>query len=144
MWPRGLTCNEAFPNYYQERPKVDRLVYIKASDPIAALSSGQVDIASIEPEMRPLLEQRGMAVIADKAGWGKKLMINHRIFPFQDRSFRQALAYAISQEELIQKAHRGRGRPASYGLLSADHDHYNPDTPKYPHDPVKARQLLES
>lgn len=141
---KGTYLYEAFPDYYQGRPKVDRLVYIKASDPIAALSSGEADLASIEPEMKPVLEQRGMTVIADKAGWVKKLMINHRIFPFQDRRFRQALAHAISQEELIQKAHRGRGRPASYGLLSADHDYYNPDTPKYPHDLAKARQLIES
>lgn len=141
---KGTYLYEAFPEYYQGRPKVDRLVYIKAGDPIAALTAGQADLASIEPEMRPLLEQRGMTVIADKAGWVKKLMINHRIPPFEDRRFRQALAYAISQDEIIQKAHRGRGRPASYGLLSADHDHYNPDTPKYPHDPAKARQILES
>lgn len=141
---KGTYLYEAFPEYYQGRPKVDRLVYIKAGDPIAALSSGQADLASIEPEMRPLLEQRGMTVIADKAGWVKKLMINHRIPPFDDRRFRQALAYAISQEEIIQKAHRGRGRPASYGLLSADHDYYNPNTPNYPHDPGMARRILDS
>lgn len=141
---KGTYLYEAFPEYYQGRPKVDRLVYVKAADPIAALSSGQADLASIEPEMRPLLEQRGMTIIADKAGWVKKLMINHRISPFDDRRFRQALAYAISQEEIIQKAHRGRGRPASYGLLSTDHDYYNPDTPKYPYDPAKARQILDS
>lgn len=141
---KGTYLYEAFSDYYQGRPKVDRLVYIKASDPLAALLSGQADLASVQPEMRPLLEDRGMTVIADKAGWVKKLMINHRLPPFQDRRFRQALAHAISQEEIIQKAHRGRGRPASYGLLSVDHDYYNPSTPKYPHDPVKARQILES
>ncbi len=141
---KGTYLYEAFHWYYQGRPKVERLVYVKAADPIAALCSGQADLASIEPEMRPLLEQRGMKVIEDKAGWVKKLMINHRMAPFDDRRFRQALAHAISQEEIIQKAHRGRGRPASYGLLSADHDLYNPATPKYAHDPGRARQILES
>jgi len=141
---KGTYLYVAFPEYYLGRPKVERLIYVRALDPLAALLSGQAHLANIEPEMRPLLESRGMTVIADRAGWVKKLMINHRMFPLNDRRFREALAYAISQEEIIEKAHRGRGRAASYGLLSVDHDDYNPNTPRYPHDPSRSRQILES
>jgi len=141
---KGTYLYVAFPEYYQGRPKVDRLIYVKAADPVAALLSGQANLANIQPEMRPLLEERGMTVIGDKAGWVKKLMINHRVSPLSHKRFRQALAHAISQEEILQKAHRGRGRPASYGLLSVDHDDYNPKTPGYAHDPSRARQILES
>jgi peptide/nickel transport system substrate-binding protein len=61
-----------------------------------------------------------------------------------DKRFRKALAYAINQQEIIDKAHRGFGTPASFGLLSPDHPFYNPETPSYPHDPEKARKILTS
>jgi peptide/nickel transport system substrate-binding protein len=77
-------------------------------------------------------------------GWNKKLMINHKKPPFNDKRFRQALAYAINQQEIIDKAHRGFGSPASFGLLSPDHEFYNPNTPTYVHNPSNARRILES
>jgi peptide/nickel transport system substrate-binding protein len=83
-----------------------------------------------------------MTVIQDERGWVKKLMINHKKPPFDDRRFRQALAYAINRQEIIERSQRGFGTPASYGLLSLDHEMYNPDTPVYAHDPEKARALI--
>ncbi|MFH1243340.1 MAG: ABC transporter substrate-binding protein [Pseudomonadota bacterium] len=85
-----------------------------------------------------------MVILTDKHGWNKKLMINHKKAPFNDRRFRQALAYAIDRQEIIDKAHRGLGAPASYGLLSRDHEWYNPDTPDYPLDPQKAQEIIAS
>lgn len=70
-------------------------------------------------------------------------MINHRKAPFSDKRFRHALAFAIDQQEIIDKSHRGFGTPASYGLLSIDPDMYNPDTLDYRFNPEKARSLIE-
>jgi peptide/nickel transport system substrate-binding protein len=85
-----------------------------------------------------------MILIKNARGWNKKLMINHKKPPFNDKQFRKTLAYAINQQEIIDKAHRGFGSPASFGLLSPDHEFYNQETPTYVPDPVKARQILES
>jgi peptide/nickel transport system substrate-binding protein len=90
------------------------------------------------------LKQKGMVVIVNARGWNKKLMINHKKPPFNNKLFRHALAYAINQQEIIDKAHRGFGSPASYGLLSPDHEFYNPNTPIYTPDPAKTREILES
>lgn len=141
---RGSYLYEAFADYYQGRPKADRLIYLRAGQPLVALTSGQADLANIRPEMAEQLSQRGFEVIANERGWNKKLMINHQRAPFDQRQFRQALAYAIDRQEIIDRAHRGFGSPASRGLLSVDHPLYNPDTPDYPTNPAKARQLLES
>lgn len=135
---------EAFDGYYQGRPKADRLIYVRSGKGMVALLSGQVDLANIQPEMAEPLKKKGMKVISGQRGWNKKLMINHRKPPFNNKTFRHALAYAINQQELINKAHRGLGTPASYGLLSIDHEMYNPNTPTYPYNQAKARQLLES
>jgi peptide/nickel transport system substrate-binding protein len=141
---QGSYLFEAFADYYQGRPKVDRLIYIKAGKPLVSLSTGQVDLANIRPEMADALKKKGLVVLKDEKGWNKKLMINHKKFPFDQKAFRQALAYAINQQEIIDKAHHGFASPASYGLLTVDHEMYNPDTPTYPFNPAKARELIES
>jgi peptide/nickel transport system substrate-binding protein len=141
---KGTYLYEAFEEYYQGRPKADRLIYIKAGKPLMTLSAGKVDLANIKPDMARPLEKKGMVIIKNPRGWNKKLMINHKKPPFNDKRFRQALAHAINQQEIIDKAHRGFGSPASLGLLSPDHEFYNSNTPTYAPDPAKARQILKS
>ncbi len=141
---QGTYLYEAFDRYYQGRPKADRLIYLRAGKALVALATGEADLANIQPEMAEPLKSKGLVVIENERGWNKKLMINHRKAPFDRTAFRQALAHAIDRREIIEKAHRGFAAPASYGLLSTDHDMYNPETPDYPHDPDKARELIES
>ena len=141
---KGTYLYKAFEEYYQGVPKAERLIYIKAGKPLMTLSTGKVDLANIKPDMARPLEKKGLVIIKNPRGWNKKLMINHKKPPFNDKRFRQALAHAINQQEIIDKAHRGFGSPASFGLLSPDHGFYNPNTPTYAPDPAKARQILES
>jgi peptide/nickel transport system substrate-binding protein len=141
---QGTYLYEAFDDYYQGRPKVDRIIYIRAGQPLVSLSNGQVDLSNIQSDMAEHLRQKGLVIIKDERGWNKKLMINHKKTPFSDKRFRHALAFAIDQQEIIDKSHRGFGAPASYGLLSIDHDMYNPDTPTYEYNPEKVRSLMEA
>ena len=141
---KGNYLYEAFDDYYQGRPKADRLIYVKAGKPLITLSTGKVDLANIKPDMVKPLEKKGMIILKNARGWNKKLMINHKKKPFSDKRFRQALAHAINQQEIIDKAHRGFGSPASFGLLSPDHEFYNPSTPTYAPDPAEAGQILGS
>ncbi len=141
---KGTYLYEAFPDYYQGRPRVDRLIYVRSGKPLVSLATGEVDLASIQPDMAEPLKAKGMVIIKDERGWNKKLMINHRNPPFNDKRFRQALAHMIHQQEIIDKSHRGFATPASYGLLSIDHEMYDPQTPSYPFSRDKARQLIES
>jgi peptide/nickel transport system substrate-binding protein len=141
---KGTYLYEAFNQYYQGGPKADRLIYVRSGKPLVSLSTGQVDLANIKPDMADLLKRKGMVIIKDERGWNKKLMINHTKPPFNDKRFRQALGNAINQQEIIEKSQRGFAAPASYGLLSIDHEMYNPGTPAYPYDPEKARTLIES
>jgi peptide/nickel transport system substrate-binding protein len=141
---KGTYLYEAFPEYYQGRPKADRLIYVRSGKPLVSLVNGEVDLANIKPDMAHPLKMKGMVIIKDERGWNKKLMINHKKPPFNDKRFRMALAYAINQKEIIEKSHRGFAASASYGLLSIDHEMYNPGTPIYVYDPEKAVNLIES
>ena len=141
---KGTYLYEAFDEYYQGMPKTSRLIYMKAGKPLIALASGKADLANIKPDMAETLRKKGLVILKNARGWNKKLMINHRIEPFNDKRFRRALAHAIDRQEIIDKAHRGFGSPASFGLISPDHEYYNPETPDYGHDTAKARAILES
>jgi len=141
---QGSYLFEAFDDYYLGRPLAKRVIYIRTGKPLASLSTGQIDVSNIQPDMAEPLQKKGLTIISDSYGWNKKLMINHRKAPLNDKRFRQALAWAIDRQELIDKAHRGFGAPASLGLLPTDHPMYNPATPAYPHSTAKAREILES
>ena len=141
---QGTYLYEAFDNYYQGKPKADRLIYVRSGKALVSLATGQVDLANIQPEMAPPLTKIGLKIIEDEHGWNKKLMINHTKYPFDQKTFRQALAFGIDRQEIIDKAHRGFATPASYGLLTIDHSMYNPATPDYPYNPAKACTLIES
>ena len=140
---QGTYLFESFKSYYQGTPKADRVIYIRSAQPLISLSNGQADLSNIQADMAEPLKQKGFLIIKDERGWNKKLMINHHKMPFSDKRFRHALAFAISQQEIIDKSQRGFGVPASYGLLSIDHNMYNPDTPVYTFNPEKACLLIE-
>ncbi len=139
---RGTYLFEAFEDYHLGSPKVRRLIYLHSGNPLASLSTGQADLAAVRPEMVERLRRDGVCVIEDERAWVRKLMINHKRFPFSDRRFRQALVHAIDRAELIAKSQRGHASQASLGLLSADHPFHNPATPDYRHDPARALELL--
>ncbi|MGP8337065.1 MAG: ABC transporter substrate-binding protein [Methanosarcinaceae archaeon] len=140
----GTYNYEAFDEYYLGKPFIDSLIFVKNGDTQMALQHGEVDFAAITPEMVETFREDGFIVIAGPHYWNKKLMINHNREPFDNIVFRQALAYAINQDEFVDKSLRGHGKAASYGLISSDSQWAGPDVPDYPYDPDKAKELITS
>jgi peptide/nickel transport system substrate-binding protein len=60
----------------------------------------------------------------------------------RDVRVRQAVAFAIDRDRLIQVLLHGLARPAT-GLLPPDHWAYEADVAAYPHDPARAASLLD-
>jgi peptide/nickel transport system substrate-binding protein len=60
---------------------------------------------------------------------------------FADRRVRQALTHAINKQEIIDGVLRGLGQEA-YGPYKPGTWYYNPDVPKFPYDPEKAKAML--
>jgi peptide/nickel transport system substrate-binding protein len=140
----GTYHYEAFNEYHLGKPNIDRLIYVKAGDPQMALQHGEVDFAPIKSEMADTLTEEGFVVIAGPHYWNKNLMINHNKEPLDNIMFRQALAYAIDQDEFVDKSLRGYGKTASYGLISSESQWANPDVLDYPYDPDKAKEMISS
>jgi peptide/nickel transport system substrate-binding protein len=142
---QGTYLFEANENYYQGSPKVKRIRFVKVSDEMAAaaLKKGDVDAAVVQGEMVDELEHDGFTVIEGSHDSNVKLMINHKKEPLSDVRFRQALAYAINRQALVDTAIRGFGLPGSPGLYASDNEWYNPDQEQYAYDPARTAALLE-
>jgi peptide/nickel transport system substrate-binding protein len=62
---------------------------------------------------------------------------------FRETKFRQAIAFAIDRDAIIKTVFSGRSEP-EYGFVTRGNKKwFNPNTPKYPHDPAKALELLK-
>ena len=60
---------------------------------------------------------------------------------FADRRVRQALTHAINKKEIIEGVLMGLGEEAT-GPYKPGTWYYNPNVPKFPYDPAKAKALL--
>ena len=141
----GTYLYEAYDDYYLGRPEIDTIKFVKVSEEMlpAALKEGSVDAGSIPPEVVEDITASGLTVVRAPYGWNAKLMMNHTTEPLSSRQFRQALAYAIDREELVQITQRGHALAGSPGIMPPDSEWYNPDIVKYDHDPARAQQLLQ-
>jgi len=142
---QGTYLYEANEDYYQGSPTVQELRFVKVSEEMAAasLKKGDVDAAAVQGEMVQGLEDSGFNVIEGAHDWNAKLMMNHQEEPLSDVRLRQALAYAIDRQALVNTALRGFGLPGSPGLYASDNQWYNPDQEQYAYNPSRAEALLE-
>ena len=142
---QGSYLYEAFEDYYQGKPVVDRLIFVKTGTEMinAALTQEEVQAASIKAEMVDALESEGFVIVPSSYNWNAKLTINHQKEPMNQKEFRQALAYAIDRQALVDVTQRGHGIPGSPCILPPDNRWYNPDIEQYDYNPDKAQQLIE-
>src|SRR5271157_1539077 len=71
------------------------------------------------------------------------LAFNLRDPTLQDVRVRQAISYAIDRRPLLEYIWRGFAQPAR-SVLPPQSWAYDPDVATYPHDPEKARQMLDA
>lgn len=141
---QGTYLYEANADYYWGKPRVERLQFIKIGPQVAvsALHRKQVQVAEIPPELVEEAKRQGLVVLSGSHDWVAKLMINHRKEPLNNAVLRQALAYAIDRQALVDTCLRGHGLPGSPGLLPPDSTWYEAPAEQYPYDPEKAEELL--
>jgi len=142
----GTYLYKAYADYYLGKPSVDEIKFVKISAEMipAALKEGSVSAGDIPPEVVSEMEKAGLTMITAPYAWNAKMMINHQKEPLSSKQFRQALAYAIDRESLVQITQRSHALAGSPGMMPSTSDWHNPDTPQYEYDPAKAKQLLEA
>ncbi len=145
-WDRGSqVILEANP-YARTKPKIQRVILRYIQEPAVlrtALESGEIDIAEgLTPEaLRALAANPRFKVLRAETLRLQYLGMNMKAgSPFANPKVREAVRYAVNQDELIQGLLQGNALKIQTfipkGLLG-----HNPALP-YTYDPARARKLL--
>lgn len=137
---------EANPDYWGGAPQIDGVEYSFISEPstaLAALNSGEIHWTdNIPPQQVEELE--GSDVIELELSpsndyWYMAMNINEE--PWDDVRVRQAIAYAIDRESIIQAVSYGTAEENQLAI-PADSVWYS-EYDRYSHDPEEAQRLLD-
>ncbi len=139
---------ERNPEYWATPAKLERVefkVIPDATTRALELRKGSADIAlnSLVADTVVALERdRELTVTKSDGTIYAYLAMNLRDPILKDVRVRRAIAYAINVEPIIHYLLRDQARPA-YSILPPQHWAYDGDVAKYPHDPARARQILD-
>lgn len=141
---------EANPNYFEHRPKIDKIVFHVISDPMSRflmLKSGEIDIDSLEPmQVERQLGgdfQKKFDVIEMASHSYTYLGFNLRLKKFKDPRVREALSLAIDRDELIGILFLGHGRVCTGPFLPGSKG-FNEKVKAPTLDIARAKALLKS
>lgn len=139
---------ERNPNYWGTPAKIPRIRFIVVPDATTRAlelrkGSADAEINALTPDTVVAL-QRDPNLTTERAPGTiyQYLAMNLRDPVLKDVRVRQAIAYAINREPLIQYLWRDQVRPAD-SILPPQSWAYNGDVQHYPYNPAKARQLLD-
>lgn len=145
--PQEELVLSARDDYWGEGPYLDELRFIwldPGKTQFDALESGDVDLAVIRDQ-----KTVDDTYEADYPGYmelnnlGNMLLLNEEDGrPGEDPRVREAIAYAIDPEVNYERAYDGAGNP-SKSVFSDLSDWHAEDVDPVPHDPEKAKELLE-
>ncbi|MCD1295426.1 diguanylate phosphodiesterase [Methanocella sp. CWC-04] len=131
-------------NFWGPTPRVKNIEFVPVSDSLVSFQQNEIDFTGLSPDTIDMFKSDpGVYVFQQPAIWGYELSFNeNKNSILKDKAVRQAFAYAIDRDELVEKVGRGAGKPGSMGILPQDHIWYNENIPQYEHDANKAKQVL--
>ncbi len=146
----GSYLFEANKDFFLGEPVVKRLEFVPAKDELLALRRGELSIgstgledalpdAAVEP-----FSKAPYGKLDAPGEWTRALHFNlEKGFPYDKRSYRQAVAYAIDRQDLVKRVLLGRGEVGSTGALAPSNRYTAKDLPTYDHDLARAGRLLD-
>lgn len=138
----------ANPAYFRGRPLVEELVYLlvpqaqqvvalqqRASDAVLATEYDVAETFGKGPAYRALATPPCSIM---------RLVFNVERPPFDRAEFRQAIAYGLDRRQIGERVVHGDVVVGSAGVVPPESPWHNPGVRQYPHDPDRARTLLDS
>ena len=136
------------PNYWGEKPKVDKMILRQVTDGqarVMALQSGDADISisDLPSESRLVINADSkLKTISEMGTMTFYLIINYDVPVLQDVKLRQALNYAANKDGIVKDLLDGDGTAAT-GIFSSKVPYVNEANSKgYPYSLDKAKALL--
>jgi peptide/nickel transport system substrate-binding protein len=147
-WQKGIATNlAAYDNYWRGTPPFQKVVFRAVPDVstrIADLKTGKADlIRDVPPDQASSLENDSSTKLlsgeTERVGY---LYINAEAGPTKDLRVRQAIAYAIDKQGLVDALLEGYGKAVD--IVGAEPIFgYTSDVKGYPYDPQKATELVK-
>ena len=136
----------ANPNYYGEQPfftKVILKVVPDASQRVQLLLNGDVDMATQIPkqEYETLAASDEITALSIPSNLVAMLEMNTTLAPFDKKEIRQAVAYAVPYQAIIDQVFNGQATEAK-SLVPSGMPTSDFSTNMYTTDPAKAKELL--
>lgn len=146
--PESRVVVERYEDYWDpELPYLDEVVFMPITEDsvrLASLESGEIDLwqRNVPAEHVERLQADERFVLEFKPFiYYHYISLNlDRVDAFQQKTVRQAIAYAIDRQAITDVI--GYGSPG-LGPISPVSPFFNPDLPYYTYDPEKAKQLLD-
>ncbi|MDR1608640.1 MAG: peptide-binding protein [Deltaproteobacteria bacterium] len=139
----------ASENYFKGRPKLDRLITKFIPDPATQfmeLKTGALDQMGLTPDQ--WMEAQDDPELKKTINFYRFPDFGYTYLGFNlldkrlaDVKVRQAIAYALDKDEIVEGVVLGLGQPANGPFKPGSWPH-NPKVKPYPHDPKKAVALL--
>ncbi len=139
---------ERNPEYWAAPPKIARVEFKVIPDSTTRAlelrkQSADVAINSLTADTVVTLQRdHNLTVMQSPGTIYAYLALNLRDPILKDVRVRRAIAYAINTQPIIHYLLRDEARPA-YSILPPQHWAYDGDVERYPHDPERARQILD-
>jgi peptide/nickel transport system substrate-binding protein len=112
-----FTANPDFPAVLGGPPRLQRFIVVVVDEPttkLAALTSGELDFAGIQPAHAEFVERdSNLTVLSYPLLWTDGIVFNTRRRPFNRLETRRAVSDAIDRQELVDGYIYGFGTPAA-------------------------------
>ena len=140
---------EINPNYYRDRPKIDKVIWREvpsSATRLQLLLAGSVHIAKeLDSRERQQCEGKpGVKVTAIRGNEGVIFGLNNQVKPFDNVKVRQAIAYAAPVDAIIETVYLDQPNVRLYkGYTPESYPAAIEDWPYYPTNLEKAAALLK-
>ena len=150
----------ANPHYYKGQPKVKEVIWkiVPSAQIVAALQSGEYDltialnsdlytkVVELKNIQVAVMDELSYTYIGFKLGkWDneKKEVVTDPNAKMADVKLRQAMGYAIDNDQVGEHFYKGLRRNATQLMIPAFKKFYDPELKGYTYDEEKAKKLLD-
>jgi peptide/nickel transport system substrate-binding protein len=147
-WTRGdRLVVKRFDDYWGEKASLDQVIFRPISDNAArlqALQTGEIQgYDLVEPQDIPTIQDNSDLQILDRPPFNVAYVgFNMSTPPLDDPKVRQAIAYGLDRQGVVDSFYGGRAEVANE-FMPPSVEGYADDVPTYEYDPEKAKSLLQ-
>lgn len=145
--PNDSIVMEAFDDYFGGKPAIDKIVLRpipETTTKLVELETGGVHVVDGVPaeDVSRLEDDPNVEVTINPGTGFNYLSYHHQEPPFDDVRMRQAIAYGIDMEALVEHVWYGL-REVAYSPIIPTSWAHNPNVRKFGYEPDKAMELME-